>query len=135
MTPARFASCIRLLHGIKIQTDLNRIQLNQLVIKRDHLRNELVRLARFIGDDRFADTRLLLSMSRRIGLNTSELKQCEQHLAQLYKRVSKLSRSKSLLTARIRKHETETEEQDLMEATTARISLKLVGQSATRNKC
>lgn len=135
MTPARFNSCIRLLRGIKLQAQLNRSKMQGIVARRDRLKSELESLARFIGEDRFADHKLLTAMSRRIGHTSTELESVKQDLALAYKKDMKFDRAKTVLSRRIRLHEFEREEEHLMDLTSASLSLKRFGQCATRTRC
>jgi hypothetical protein len=132
MTPARFKSCGRLLRGITIQAEVNRHKLHMIVANRDRLKRELERLARLIGEERFADRKLLSAMSRRIGHTSIELNNTEKELAMAHKQDLRLERAKSILTQRIRKHEIENEDQRLVDLTSASISFNRGGQCATR---
>jgi hypothetical protein len=135
VTPARFKSCMRLLRGITLQAQLNRSKMQAIVARRDRLKGELESLARFIGEDRFADHKLLTAMSRRIGHTSTELESVKHDLALAHKKDMKFDRAKTVLTQRIRLHEIEREEENLMDLTTVRLSLKRFGQCATRTRC
>jgi hypothetical protein len=134
MTPVRFRSCTRLLRGITILAELNRIKIHEIVAKKDRLNVELQTLARLIGEDRFADQKLLSSMSRRIGHTLTELNSTKLELSSAHKKEIKYDRAKTLLTQRIRKHEIESEEESLLELTSLSLTSISVGQSATRKQ-
>jgi energy-converting hydrogenase A subunit M len=134
MTPARFASCLRLLKGITIQADLNRTELRKYLAKRDRLENELTNFAKLIGENRFANKVLLLSISRRLGQTKEALDQCKLDLASSYKLEVRFDRAKVLLAERIRKHELEVVEQQLMDITIASVALKGARQTAARKR-
>jgi hypothetical protein len=134
MTPARFRSCTRLLRGITILVELNRIKIHEIVAKKDRLNVELQTLARLIGEDRFADQKLLSSMSRRIGHTLAELNSRKLELSSAHKKEIKYDRAKTLLNQRIRKHEIENEDESLLELTTSSLTSKSIGQCATRNE-
>jgi phage host-nuclease inhibitor protein Gam len=133
MTPARRESCLRLLKGIAVLADRNRLELEKLVRSREEMNENLLRLAQFVGEARYADARLLLSMSRRIGRLSSELEKCEQQLAVAYNKNVKLSRSMDILTKRIQEYELERQDNELSELTSDLAARKLTIQSATRN--
>ena len=62
MTPARLNSCLRLLRGVTIQADINDIALRSFVAKRNQLESDMKYLATLMGEERFADRRLLVAM-------------------------------------------------------------------------
>lgn len=134
MTPARFRSCTRLLRGIAILAELNRIKMHEIVAKKDRLNVELQTLARLIGEDRFADQKLLSSMSRRIGHTWAELNSTKLELSSAHKKEIKYDRAKTLLTQRLRKHEIENEDESLLELTSLSLTSKSIGQCATRKE-
>ncbi len=134
MTPARFKACLRLLRGITIQADMNKAKLRGIVIRRDQLESEMKCLARLVGDNRFADRRLLSSISRRIGVTSGDLNRTQHELDLAFRNEMKFDRAKTVLKQRIHKHEAETEEQLLMDLTIANVSFKLIGQCATRKR-
>lgn len=132
MTPARFNSSIRLLRGISIQAELNQIKLQESFATRDRLKSELESLAKLIGANQFADYKLLAAMSRRIGRTSTELENVKTDLALASKKQLRFDHAKTVLKKRIRAHDIEREEEDLMELTSASLSLKHFGQCATR---
>jgi hypothetical protein len=134
MTPARFRSCTRLLRGITILAELNRIKMHEVIAKRERLNVELQTLARLIGEDRFADQKLLSSMSRRIGHTWAELNSTKLELSSAHKKEIKYDRAKTLLTQRLRKHEIENEDESLLELTSLSLTSKSIGQCATRKE-
>jgi hypothetical protein len=134
MTPARFRSCTRLLRGITILAELNRIKMHEVIAKRERLNVELQTLARLIGEDRFADQKLLSSMSRRIGHTLAELNSTKLELSSAHKKEIKYDRAKTLLTQRLRKHEIENEDESLLELTSLSLTSKSIGQCATRKE-
>jgi hypothetical protein len=130
VTPARFASCNRLLKGISVLEDRNKQELAQLSLKREKLQNELVNLAKSIGDKNYADARLLLPMSRRVGLSANTLKQCQLDIVKAYQRSTKLSRSKTLLLDRLHRHNIEQQEEELSDMISNFVSSHRSGQSS-----
>jgi hypothetical protein len=134
MTPARFRSRTRLLRGITILAELNRIKIHEIVAKKDRLNVELQTLARLIGEDRFADQKLLSSMSKRIGHTLAELNSTKLELSSAHRKEIKYDRAKTLLNQRIRKHEIENEDESLLELTSLSFTSKSIGQCATRNE-
>lgn len=134
MTPARYQSCLRLLRGVTLQADINKHILHTFVVKRDQLEHDMSRLARLIGEDRFADGRLVSTLSRRLGHASVELQRVQRELALAHQRELKIDRAKTVLKQRIRKHDIEKEEQQLMDLITSNISLNWIGQGATRKR-
>jgi hypothetical protein len=132
VTPARLASCLRLMRGITVQLDINRIELHRALANRDLLEKELSCLARLIGEDRFADIKILSSLTQRMSRVANELNICKQKVELSRKKDIKFNRSKDLLTERLRIHDREKQEIELMELMSARLSLRRAGQSATR---
>jgi hypothetical protein len=132
VTPARLASCLRLMRGITVQLDINRTELHRALANRDLLEKELSCLARLIGEDRFADIKILSSLTQRMSRVANELNICKQKVELSRKKDIKFNRSKDLLTERLRIHDREKQEIELMELTSARLSLRRAGQSATR---
>jgi hypothetical protein len=132
VTPARLASCLRLMRGITVQLDINRTELHRALANRDLLEKELSCLARLIGEDRFADIKILSSLTQRMSRVAIELNICKQKVELSRKKDIKFNRSKDLLTERLRIHDREKQEIELMELTSARLSLRRAGQSATR---
>jgi hypothetical protein len=122
LTPARLATCMRLLKGIAILAERNRIDQQELIARRSHLQTECDCLARSIGDERFADSRLLLSMSRRLAQTAQEFKQCEAQLDSANEANARFDRSRTLLMERVRKHDIESMEEELMEMVSSRVS-------------
>ena len=134
MTPARYASCKRLLRGIEILDARQKEVLLKLTSQRDVLKNELSQLAALIGERNYADVRLLVPMSRRIGTTSTALRQVQQDLVAAYREEHKLSRAKEMLLDRIQEHKIVQEEEELGLLVEEMISTKLTIQPSTRNE-
>lgn len=132
MTPARSASCNRLLRGIVVLESRHKEFLAGLAARRNALQSDLARLAELIGMKNYADPRLLLPMSRRVGTTSKALHQVQQDIVEAYRKETKLSRARQLLLERIEKHEMEVDEEELGELVSEMISSKLCVQSSTR---
>lgn len=117
-----------------MQADINQIAMRAMVAKRDQLQSDMKLLARLVGEERFADRRLTVAMSKRIGLTSSEIMKTEKELAAAHQREIKLDRAKIILNERIRKYELEREEQLMTEFIEAGVALKLIGQCAARKR-
>lgn len=130
MTPARLASCNRLLRGISVLEDRNKQELLGLTSKREALQKEILGLVKFIGEQSYADARLLQSMSRRIGTTSNHLRQCQEALVLAYQKDTKLSRSKALILDRIRMHDAEHQEEELSEMISMFVVSSHRGQSS-----
>ncbi len=133
MTPARYKSCIRLLHGIHLLKARNQLELSRLTAKRETLQNEQRTLVRLIADMSYADTKLLQPMSRRVGTTATALKLCKEDLAFAVQKDLKLSRSRDMLSDRIKSHEIEQQEEELAELVSSYVAKRNYSQSATRN--
>jgi hypothetical protein len=133
MTPGRFSSCSRLLRGITVLEARHKDVLLALIARRSALQNELTHLSKLIADQSYADTRLLLPMSRRIGTTAMTLRTVQQDLDEAHRKETKLSRAKQLLSERLRQHEVEKSRDDLAALVSEMISSKLSVQFTTRN--
>lgn len=134
MTPARYASCKRLLRGISVQANSNRLEMHNAIARKDHLENECARLVNMISEDHFADSRILSSLTQRMSRVSDELNACKQSIALTRLKDMKFNRSIELLSERLHVHEVEMQEIELMELASVRVSLGRSGQSATRTK-
>jgi hypothetical protein len=134
VSPGRYASCKRLLRGILLLDERNQFELVKHSIKRHRLLFELQRLTVLIGDKSYADARLLLPLSRRVGAVSTELKICEDDLLQAQRRTLKFRRSKNILLERLRLHQVSQSEEDLENLTSSWLAQRSFGKSATR-KC
>jgi hypothetical protein len=132
MTPGRFSSCSRLLRGITVLEARHKDVLLALIARRSALQNELTHLSKLIADQSYADTRLLLPMSRRIGTTAMTLRTVQHELVEAYRKETKLSRAKQLLMERLLQHEVDKDEEDLADLVSEMISSKASVQSTTR---
>ena len=133
MKPGRFSSCSRLLRGITVLEARHKDVLLALIARRTALQTELTHLSKLIADQSYADSRLLLPMSRRIGTTAMILKTVQQELVEAYRKETKLSHAKQLLIERLDQHELEKDERDLTDLVSEMISGKASVQSTTRN--
>jgi hypothetical protein len=132
MTPARYRSCKRLLRGITVLESRHKQVLLALVAKRSALQNEMMRLSRLIAEQHYADIRLLLPMSRRVGTTAVSLKQVQQDLAEGLQKETKLSRAREILLKRIELHDKEQDGEQLADLVAEMISSKNHFQSSAR---
>jgi hypothetical protein len=133
VTPARYLSCKKLLHGIALLETRNVRDISGHAARCDMLRKEIRSLTEQISHSGYADFRLLQPMSRRIGSAVNHLAISRQELLKAQQKRVKLMQTRKILQGRIDSHQRERLEQDLLEQISEFISGKAAVQPAARN--
>jgi hypothetical protein len=134
MTPARFASCLKLIRGLEVQVAVNKLELQKLSTEQRSLEVEVAKIARMMGEDRFAEAKVLESLSRRLSQTSKNLKWCKDQIVAGHRKALTYEKSKELLRARIRSHENEKEEEVALDLATNQLSANASRQAAARLK-
>jgi hypothetical protein len=132
LSPSRVASCKRLLRGIALLQQQNLLDIAALTGKLSEHQHRINSLGRLISDAGHVEIRLMLPLSRRLGITMAAFRQSEVDLRNATLRRDKLAHASKILLNRLRRHTSQQFEDDLMEGISSSITQRLFVQPATR---
>jgi hypothetical protein len=132
MNPSRHSSCKRLLRGVKLLAARNAARIVVISAKLRALQVKMHKLSLIVTEAKFADGQILLPMSRRIALASTDIKSLRSQLDQLSFERTRLENAKSILISRLKKIETEQAEYEQSEVILMACEQRVCNQAAAR---